>query len=84
VLATVRVQHLQNGARSRTCRRDAVEIGVIRCVIAPTGQRRKAHMRQTIGNIALLVRDYDEAINYFTRVLRFTLVEDTRLGDAKR
>jgi lactoylglutathione lyase len=41
-------------------------------------------MRQKIGYVALLVRDYDEAINYFTGVLRFTLVEDKRLTDAKR
>ena len=41
-------------------------------------------MRQKIGYVALLVRDYDEAINYFTQVLRFTLVEDTRLTDGQR
>ncbi len=41
-------------------------------------------MRQTIGYVTLLVRDYDEAIAYFTRTLRFELVEDTPLGDAKR
>jgi catechol 2,3-dioxygenase-like lactoylglutathione lyase family enzyme len=27
--------------------------------------------------VALLVRDYDEAIEFYTRKLRFTLVEDT-------
>lgn len=41
-------------------------------------------MSQTIGYVALVVRDYDEAIAYFTRVLGFTLVEDTFLGDGKR
>jgi catechol 2,3-dioxygenase-like lactoylglutathione lyase family enzyme len=41
-------------------------------------------MQQKIGYVALLVRDYDEAIAYFTDVLRFTLIEDTRLADAKR
>ncbi len=35
------------------------------------------HMRQQIVHIALVVRDYDEAIDFFTRTLRFTLVEDT-------
>ncbi len=30
-----------------------------------------------IYQVALVVRDYDEAIDYFTRVLGFTLVEDT-------
>lgn len=34
-------------------------------------------MKQSIAHVALLVRDYDEAIAYFTEVLRFTLVEDT-------
>jgi len=33
---------------------------------------------------ALVVRDYDEAIAYFTRVLGFALLEDTPLGDGKR
>ena len=41
-------------------------------------------MRQKIGYVSLLVRDYDEAIDYFTRSLRFELVEDTCLGNAKR
>jgi len=34
--------------------------------------------------ITYLVRDYDEAIGYFTRALRFRLLEDTPLGDGKR
>ena|SRR5436190_12601818 len=41
-------------------------------------------MRQHIGYISLLVRDYDEAISYFTGQLGFRLVEDTNLGDGKR
>lgn len=41
-------------------------------------------MRQTIGHVALLVREYDEAIDWFTRVLGFTLVEDTPRGEGKR
>jgi catechol 2,3-dioxygenase-like lactoylglutathione lyase family enzyme len=44
----------------------------------------KALMRQTIGHIALVVRDYDEAIEFFTRTLNFKLIEDTRLSDTKR
>jgi catechol 2,3-dioxygenase-like lactoylglutathione lyase family enzyme len=39
---------------------------------------------QTIERVALLVRDYDEAIAYYTGRLGFTLVEDTPLGDGKR
>ena len=34
-------------------------------------------MKQSIIHIALVIRDYDEAIEFFTRKLRFTLVEDT-------
>ena len=34
-------------------------------------------MRQSIVHIALVVREYDEAIQFFTEVLDFTLVEDT-------
>ena len=41
-------------------------------------------MRQHIGYIALLVRDYDEAISYFTEKLGFALAEDTDLGGGKR
>lgn len=41
-------------------------------------------MRQHIGYISLLVRDYNEAISYFVGVLGFELVEDTHLGDDKR
>src|SRR5262245_41429954 len=41
-------------------------------------------MRPTIGQVALLVRDYDEAIAYFTQRLGFALVEDPDLGGGKR
>ena len=34
-------------------------------------------MRQRIVHVALVVADYDEAIAFYTRTLRFTLVEDT-------
>jgi lactoylglutathione lyase len=36
-------------------------------------------MTQEIGYVALVVRDYDEAIDYYTRMLGFELVEDTPL-----
>jgi catechol 2,3-dioxygenase-like lactoylglutathione lyase family enzyme len=39
---------------------------------------------QTLAHVALLVRDYDEAIAFFTRTLRFRLVEDTPREDGKR
>lgn len=34
-------------------------------------------MKQSIVHIALVVRDYDEAIAFYTQTLHFTLVEDT-------
>ncbi len=45
-------------------------------------------MPQEIGHVALLVKDYDEAIAYYTHALGFTLVEDSpstdRQGNEKR
>ena len=37
-----------------------------------------------LGAISLLVRDYDEAIAWYTRCLGLGLVEDRPLGDGKR
>lgn len=34
-------------------------------------------MKQSIVHVALVVRDYDEAIAFYTQKLDFTLVEDT-------
>jgi catechol 2,3-dioxygenase-like lactoylglutathione lyase family enzyme len=41
-------------------------------------------MNQRIAHIALIVDDYDEAIDFYTKKLKFTLVEDTELTDTKR
>jgi len=41
-------------------------------------------MKQHIAHITLLVRDYDEAIQFYTGKLHFTLVEDTVLSETKR
>jgi catechol 2,3-dioxygenase-like lactoylglutathione lyase family enzyme len=38
---------------------------------------------QHLAALALLVRDYDEAIAYYTATLGFTLVEDTDLSPAE-
>jgi catechol 2,3-dioxygenase-like lactoylglutathione lyase family enzyme len=38
-------------------------------------------MAQTLGYIALLVRDYDEAIAFFTQKLGFELIEDSSSKD---
>jgi catechol 2,3-dioxygenase-like lactoylglutathione lyase family enzyme len=34
-------------------------------------------MKQTIGQVALVVREYDEAIDFYVGTLGFTLIEDT-------
>ena len=34
-------------------------------------------MKQSIVHIALVVKDYDEAIEFYTKKLKFTLIEDT-------
>jgi catechol 2,3-dioxygenase-like lactoylglutathione lyase family enzyme len=45
-------------------------------------------MAQTLGYVALVVRDYDEALAFFTRSLGFVVIEDTvakdRSGNEKR
>jgi catechol 2,3-dioxygenase-like lactoylglutathione lyase family enzyme len=41
-------------------------------------------MSYAITSLTLLVRDYDEAIAFFTKALRFELLEDTPLGNDKR
>ena len=39
---------------------------------------------QKIAYVALVVRDYDEAIAFYTKTLGFDLIEDTDLGGGKR
>jgi len=41
-------------------------------------------MKQSIAHIAVVVRDYDEAIAFYVGVLKFVLIEDTALSDSKR
>ncbi len=41
-------------------------------------------MPHTLAATSLLVREYDEAIEFFTRALRFRLLEDTPLDGGKR
>ena len=41
-------------------------------------------MGRSIGHVSLLVREYDEAVAFFTRTLGFDLLEDTDLGGGKR
>jgi catechol 2,3-dioxygenase-like lactoylglutathione lyase family enzyme len=41
-------------------------------------------MKQHIAHLALVVADYDEAIEFYTQKLHFDLVEDTQLSTTKR
>lgn len=41
-------------------------------------------MKQRIAQLSLLVRDYDEAINFYTEKLGFEIIEDSVLSPAKR
>jgi len=41
-------------------------------------------MQQEIFQIALVVKDYDEAIEFYTKKLSFDLIEDTKLSETKR
>lgn len=41
-------------------------------------------MTQRIASVSLVVRDYDEALAFFTNALGFAVAEDTPLGGGKR
>jgi catechol 2,3-dioxygenase-like lactoylglutathione lyase family enzyme len=41
-------------------------------------------MPHSIGYVALVVREYDEAIEFFAGALGFEVVEDTGVGEGKR
>ena len=41
-------------------------------------------MKQHLAHIAIVVDDYDEAIEFYTQKLHFDLLEDTVLSDSKR
>lgn len=41
-------------------------------------------MSRRIAHVTLVVREYDEAIAFFTSAMGFELIEDTSLGDGKR
>ncbi len=41
-------------------------------------------MQQRIAQLALVVKDYDEAIDFYRDKLQFRLVEDTVLSETKR
>lgn len=41
-------------------------------------------MKQSLAHIALLVHDYDEAIDYYTSILHFKLIQDIPMEEGKR
>lgn len=41
-------------------------------------------MKQHVAHIALVVEDYDDAINFYTQKIGFELIEDTKLSEEKR
>jgi len=41
-------------------------------------------VKQSIAHITLLVHDYDEAIVFYTKKLKFQLLEDSKLTETKR
>ena len=41
-------------------------------------------MKQSIGLVSLVVRDYDEAIGFYVGTLGFSLVEDTYIAEQKK
>ncbi len=44
----------------------------------------KKFMKQSIAHIAIVVEDYDDAIEFYTEKLGFTLLEDTPQSETKR
>jgi catechol 2,3-dioxygenase-like lactoylglutathione lyase family enzyme len=50
----------------------------------PTFLLTSTIMKQHIAHIALVVADYDEAIQFYTTQLNFRLIEDTVLSETKR
>ncbi|HEX6832924.1 MAG TPA: VOC family protein, partial [Rudaea sp.] len=40
--------------------------------------------RRSLAHVAVVVRDYDEAIAFYTRALGFDLIDDVALGNGKR
>jgi catechol 2,3-dioxygenase-like lactoylglutathione lyase family enzyme len=47
-------------------------------------KKHEIKMYQRIAHIALVVDDYDDAIEFYTQKLDFQLLEDTKLSDNKR
>jgi len=41
-------------------------------------------MKQHLAHVAIVVKNYDEAIKFYTQQLGFVLIEDTQLSETKR
>jgi catechol 2,3-dioxygenase-like lactoylglutathione lyase family enzyme len=41
-------------------------------------------VNQSIGYVAIVVRDYDEAIDFYVRTLGFSLIEDANIATQKK
>jgi catechol 2,3-dioxygenase-like lactoylglutathione lyase family enzyme len=41
-------------------------------------------MTQSIGQVAIVVRDYDEALTFYVDLLGFQLIEDTRIHEQNK
>ncbi|MFL1895898.1 VOC family protein [Aquimarina sp. 2-A2] len=41
-------------------------------------------MKRHLGGIKIVVKDYDEAISYYTKSLGFIIIEDFKIDDTKR
>ena len=41
-------------------------------------------MKQQLAHVAIVVKDYDEAIKFYTEKLGFDLIEDSKLSETKR
>ncbi|MGI9545929.1 MAG: VOC family protein [Flavobacteriaceae bacterium] len=41
-------------------------------------------MKQQLAMVSILIRDYDEAIEFYTEKMGFNLIEDSKLDDDKR
>ena len=49
--------------------------------VRPAYVRRRIILKQSIAHIALVVRDYDEALDFYLKKLDFVLIEDTYQPD---
>lgn len=41
-------------------------------------------MKRTIAQVSLVVKDYDEAIDFYVNKLNFVLIEDTLIPEQKK